>query len=76
MRPKRPYIALEELNYFWDEEDLPIIDRMWNEGRSLWDIADRFHRDPDEVVLLIMDRRRQGLINNRPGGSLGHCSYS
>jgi len=65
------YIALEDLDFIWDEAEVPDIERMWNEGYSIWQIANACMRDPDEVLILIMDRVRKGFIEPRPGGVYG-----
>ncbi|MBN2910792.1 helix-turn-helix domain-containing protein [Polycladomyces sp. WAk] len=70
---RKIYIALDDLdfNFFWDEAEIPDIERMWNAGFSIWDIANACMRDPDEVAILIMDRTRKGFIKPRPGGVYG-----
>lgn len=65
------YIALEELDFIWCESEIPDIERLWNEGFSIWEIGQACDRDPDEVLILIMDRVRKGAIGNRPGGVMG-----
>ncbi|MDN4593193.1 hypothetical protein [Polycladomyces subterraneus] len=49
------YIALEDLDVIWDEDDIPGIVRLWNEGFSLMDIANACERESAEVFLLLMD---------------------
>ncbi|WP_322925349.1 helix-turn-helix domain containing protein [Paenibacillus campi] len=65
------HIALEELNFVWDENELKRFRRMWTAGYTLPAIALAFDRDPDEVVLLVMDQARAGEIKRRPNGLLG-----
>ncbi|WP_017814427.1 hypothetical protein [Paenibacillus shenyangensis] len=66
------YTALEDLNFFWDEDkDLPQFQNMWNKGCSLLEIAEYFDRDPDEVVLLVIDQAREKKIKQRQHGLLG-----
>lgn len=65
------YIALEDMDFVWDEKDVATVDQMWSEGVSIWDIGKSFGRDPDEVALLIIDRKRKGFIGERPGGAWG-----
>jgi len=62
---------LEELDFSWDEADIPQVRHMWKKGLSVWDIARAFDRDPDEVALLIMDLVRKGQIKPRPRGAYG-----
>ena len=65
------HIALEDLNFKWNVRDVQEFRRMWEEGLSIWDIARAFDRDPDEVVLLIMDQSRKGDIKPRKNGIWG-----
>jgi hypothetical protein len=69
------YIALEDLDFIWDESEIPDIERMWNAGFSVWDIANACERDADEVAILIMDRVRQGYIEPRKGGIFGRRKH-
>jgi hypothetical protein len=65
LRKKRvcTYVACEEVNMIWDEKDVLAFDSMWNQGINIFEIAESFDRDPDEVVLLVLDRARKGHIN-------------
>lgn len=71
IRRQNLYIACEELNFVWDEKEVIEIDRMWNTGASVWDIAKDIKRPADEVSILILDRARRGFIKNRIGGAIG-----
>lgn len=68
---RRVYVALEDLDFTFDEADLPMIIHMWEEGLSIWDIARAFDRDPDEITVLIMDLVRKDRIKPRPRGAYG-----
>jgi len=70
------YVACEDMDFVWDERDVCEIDRMWNEGLCLWDIARSFDRDPDEVAILVIDRTKQGFMKARPGGAYGRRRIS
>lgn len=72
---QRTYICCEDLDFIWDERDIKLVDRMWLEGLSIYDISRSFNRDPDEVVVLIIDRSRKGRIKPRKGGVFG-CRQS
>lgn len=67
------YMALEDenLNYFWDEKEVLMFDQLWNNGTNIIDISEFFDRDPDEVVILAIDRARKGFIGKRKGGIVG-----
>lgn len=67
------YMALEgaDLDFYWNEADVLKFDRMWKKGVNILDIARFFGRDPDEIVLLGIDRARKGFIGKRKGGIVG-----
>ncbi|MCS1351176.1 helix-turn-helix domain-containing protein [Mechercharimyces sp. CAU 1602] len=65
------YVALEDLDFVWDEAEVPQVVEMWRDGQSLHDIAKTLDRDPDEVTLLVMDLARQGRISRRKRGARG-----
>ncbi|WP_052807137.1 hypothetical protein [Risungbinella massiliensis] len=68
---RKVYIALEELNFFWDEREIEDFRKMWSAGFSILDIARMFDRDPDEVLILAIDQGKQELIEPRKGGVFG-----
>lgn len=70
-RRRNLYLALEGLDFTFDEADIPDIKRMWEEGLSIWDIARAYERDPDEITVLIMDLARKAVIEPRQGGAKG-----
>lgn len=65
------YLACEDLDFVWDEDEVLEFDRLWHAGASIYEIARHFRRDPDEVVILAIDRARQGFIGPRSGGVWG-----
>jgi predicted metal-dependent hydrolase len=65
------YIALEDLNFAWLEEEILLVMRMWNEGRAIWDIADALKRPQEEVLILLIDMSMKGGIKERTGGVFG-----
>jgi hypothetical protein len=60
--------VLEDLNYYWDEPELKLIQKMWKLTLSVEYMAEHFKRDPDEVILAIMHLAREEKINRRKGG--------
>ncbi|UIJ66760.1 helix-turn-helix domain-containing protein [Bacillus cereus] len=62
------YIALEELDMFWDEDDVLRVKNAWKNNESVFAIGEKLQRDPDEVTLLIMDLARKGAIGKRTLG--------
>ncbi|MDA2567485.1 helix-turn-helix domain containing protein [Bacillus cereus] len=61
------HIALEELNFLWDEKDIMWFRRMWNEGRSFRYMCQKLRRSEKEVLLLALDQRYSGNLKHRPG---------
>ena len=66
------YIALEDLNFAWLEEEILLVIRIWNEGRAIWDIADALKRPQEEVFILLIDMSMKGGIRKRTGGVFGN----
>ncbi|WP_257153254.1 helix-turn-helix domain-containing protein [Bacillus toyonensis] len=62
------YIALEELDMLWDEDEVWQVNEAWNNNESVFEIGEKMQRDPDEVALLIMDLARKGAIGKRALG--------
>lgn len=62
------YIALEELDMLWDEDEVVQVKEAWNNNESVFAIGEKMQRDPDEVALLIMDLARKGAIGKRTLG--------
>ncbi|MCQ6305482.1 helix-turn-helix domain-containing protein [Bacillus cereus] len=62
------YIALEEMDMFWDEDEVWRVKEAWNNNESIFAISEKLQRDPDEVTLLIMDLARKGAIGKRTLG--------
>lgn len=65
------YIACEDMDFTWDEKEVLEVDEMWKLGASLWQIAKQVNRDLDEVVILLIDRCKNGQIGPRPEGIWG-----
>lgn len=62
--------VLEDLNFYWEEKELNIIKKMWNQELSVYYMALYFDRDPDEVLLAIIHLARGKVIRNRKSGIL------
>ncbi|MED0670572.1 hypothetical protein P4S95_10205 [Aneurinibacillus aneurinilyticus] len=68
------YIACEDLDFLWDEEQILEVIAMWNIGIPIGHIASNFDREVDETALLIFDLCRQRKIEPRPNGVWGRIS--
>ena len=65
------YIACEDMDFIWREQDMEKVERLWLEGYNICFIARAVRREVDEVAILIMDRSRQGFLSPRPTGVFG-----
>jgi hypothetical protein len=70
-RKEKPYEACADLHRNWYPDEITRFIKMWNAGHCITKIAAEFKRDVDEVALLIIDRKRKGRIEDRPGGAYG-----
>lgn len=71
---KKGYTALTnaiKVNFFWDENEFRIFRTLWNSGASIQTIAKKFKRSELDIVLLILDRARNGYIAPRKDGLEG-----
>jgi hypothetical protein len=66
------YLACEEMNFAWSNKEVRNFEKMWLEGMGLKQIAEQLKRDPDEVLILVIDRaRRNKRIAARSNGVHG-----
>lgn len=65
------YTALEDINFLWDEDQLPDVRYLWNQGLPLGDMAKYFKRKPIEVFVLVLDQMEHGQLKAREGGIHG-----
>lgn len=65
------YLACDELNFTWRGNEVIQFEEMWGKGEDIQVIANEMKRDPDELIILAIDRARLGRIIQRPGGLLG-----
>lgn len=65
------YLALEELNFQWTKQEVKDFNYLWQEGRTLEEMAGYFKRTQEEVLLLALDQGMNGKIQPREGGLIG-----
>lgn len=65
------YIACEEMNFMWTNEEVKAMTEMWDAGISVVDMANYFKRTPEETLLLIIDRNKKGRLKTRKRGIFG-----
>ncbi|MGG3572842.1 hypothetical protein ABES80_10205 [Bacillus gobiensis] len=66
------YIALENADFAWREDQVKEIDRLWKEGTSLDVIAKLMGRSTRDVFILIYDRLDTGKLPSRKGSIFGY----
>ena len=66
------YIALDDLNFAWLEDEVATVITMYNAGSPVWEIAEKLGRPQEEVALLLMDLSRKKAIEPRAGGVYGN----
>jgi hypothetical protein len=65
------YIALEDIDFIWDEADLEKIRELWEGGIHIRDMASYLKRKPVEVFCLLLDQSSKGMIKKRKGDLYG-----
>ncbi|MCY8025693.1 hypothetical protein [Bacillus sonorensis] len=68
VRADRLEIALDSLNYEWSYVQLCKLIDYWYDGKSLYDAADLLKRNPDELLILIVDLAKRRILPHRPYG--------
>ncbi|PTM58358.1 helix-turn-helix domain containing protein [Desmospora activa] len=68
---RRDYIACDDLDFGWTQQELHIFREMWEKGKPGYEIAKTLKRSRDEIGILIIDQTRQGMISPRKGGWFG-----
>lgn len=59
------YIACADWNFAWTASELATFRRLWRQGVSLLEIAERLGRPDYEVAILVMDMAERGEIGGR-----------
>lgn len=65
------YIAGEHLDYVWNERELTIVRRLWEEGWHIGVMGERLKRNPMEVFIVVEDLAGKKLLDEREGGYRG-----
>ncbi|MGG3662072.1 hypothetical protein [Bacillus gobiensis] len=65
------YIALENADFAWREEQVKEVDKLWKDGASLDTIAKLMGRSTRDVFILIYDRLDSGKLSGRKGSIFG-----
>jgi hypothetical protein len=49
------YIALEDIDFIWDDRHLSEVKEKWRDGLTIMELAKEFSRSPMEMFLLVLD---------------------
>lgn len=66
---EKPIEILADLKRNWYQDEINRFIRMWNSGDCITMMAEELKKDVDEIALLIIDQKRKGCIDDRPGGA-------
>lgn len=61
-RRRNIVVALEDLDFIWDSDELRDMVELHNEGKDIEYMAWFFNRDPDEVFIALFHLARKGKI--------------
>lgn len=65
------YIALENADFGWRDEQVEVVDQLWKDGAPIDEIAKLMSRPARDVFLLIFDRLESGRLKEREGSIFG-----
>ncbi len=65
------YIACEDYDFTWSEDEIMQFRRMWRQGIPLPKMAVELKRHQNEVAILVIDQIEHNYIRPRKGGALG-----
>ncbi|MDA1774360.1 sugar ABC transporter substrate-binding protein [Bacillus cereus] len=54
--PPYVYIALEEVNFIWNEDDIELFKDLWMQQLGIEEIASKLRRHQIEIATLILDQ--------------------
>ncbi|MGG4039922.1 helix-turn-helix domain-containing protein [Heyndrickxia ginsengihumi] len=67
-RRKKIYVALEDIDFVWDTDEIKEFIKMWNDDVPISHIAKVFNRSEIECVVLVMDLSKKDRIQPRANG--------
>lgn len=65
------YIACEDLDFIWTEEEVFDFQCQWADGVTLEDLVQYFGRTQEEILILALDLGLKGKVRPRKGGLIG-----
>lgn len=54
--PPYVYIALEEVNFIWNEDDIELFKNLWMQQLGIEEIANKLRRHQIEIATLLLDQ--------------------
>lgn len=70
-RRKTRYIACEEYDFTWGEDEIMRFRQLWRQGVSIPQMAVELRRHQNELAILVLDQIEHKYIRPRKGGALG-----
>lgn len=55
-------LILENARFLWSINELETFRILWEQGKSIEEIADRFKETPGNIALLVIDQAQKGKI--------------
>lgn len=65
------YVCCEGFDFLWDRKDIYRFREFWEQGLSVFEMAEVFNRKPEEVLFLIIDQSSINAIGDRSRGIWG-----
>lgn len=69
------YLACEDMNFMWTRQQVKDFRILWEEGRSLDELARYFRRSQEEILILALDLGVKNKIKPRKGGLIGEMPF-
>lgn len=64
-RRRNIHIALEDIDFVWDEDKIKAFRRLWREGANIYELEQELGRGQNEIAVLILDQSIRGRIEQR-----------
>ena len=64
-------IACGWINFAYTPAEERRMVRMWNAGKTIFEMSDELVRPSDDVFVIAWDLLKHGKVKNRPGGIMG-----
>ena len=58
-------IILEDAKFMWSKKELRHFRDLWEQGLSIYEIAEWMNEDADDIALLVIDQAQKENIKRR-----------